>query len=49
MRKQLEEYEREYQELNTIIELQARLEKLKQMMAWGHVVEAETVIFLNYQ
>lgn len=47
LEKKLREYEHEYEELNTLRDLEKKLEKLKQQMAWAHVTEAEEVRYLK--
>jgi hypothetical protein len=48
MEKQLNEFKKEYEELNTLRNLEATVEALKKMMAWAIVEEAEAVSYINY-
>jgi chromosome segregation ATPase len=45
MEKQLKEYQREYQDVQEIKNLENRKEELKQQMTWALVQEAENVFW----
>jgi len=40
----LDEYRQEYEELNTLRDLENKISKLKDMMAWSQVKEAEDLL-----
>ncbi len=44
LKKQLDEYRQEYEELNTLRDLENKVSKLKDMMAWAQVKEAEDAL-----
>lgn len=44
LEKKLKECEHEYEELNTLRDLEKKMKRYQQMMAWAHVKEAEDAV-----